>query len=294
MIESIDRARARDHHHWNFPGGFCIQSRALRRSRAPFRITRHPLRSHGPAAPTRPMQLVLVLVTISLQAAAGFALAGLRPAPSASAACSRVWMSDEGAEEEVTSLSKLDGGSVAKEALKEEVGEGLSGRPDRAVVGEILLGLEARNPTSDPAASPLLNGKWKFVYASGATPGLSALRLLLKSSKLAPKSPSGAEIVDVQDAYLTISTVQPRATSSIAVRVLSLENTLKLSSNLEAESGVRLVESYEAAESEYMGLKLPLNSSPRPYKRSVLVTYLDDELLVVRDSAECVVRRPHQ
>lgn len=64
-------------------------------------------------------------------------------------------------------------GSIAKEALKAEVGDGMAGaRPDRAVIGEILLALEASNPTRSPATSPLLNGKWKVVYASGATPSL--------------------------------------------------------------------------------------------------------------------------
>ena len=45
-------------------------------------------------------------------------------------------------------------GETAKEALKAEVADGLSGsKPDRAVVGEILLALEAQNPTSSPATS---------------------------------------------------------------------------------------------------------------------------------------------
>ena len=99
--------------------------------------------------------------------------------------------------------------------------------PDRAVVGEILLALEAQNPTRSPATSPLLNGKWKFLYASGASPGLKALQLLLKGTKSAPKSPSGADVVDVQDTYLTISPDQPRAVSSVEVRLLSFENTVR-------------------------------------------------------------------
>jgi len=179
----------------------------------------------------------------------------------------------------------IDEGSIAKEALKAEVSDGLAGstRPDRAVVGEILLALEAQNPTRSPATSPLLNGKWKFVYASGASPGLKALQLLLKGAKQAPKSPSGAEVVDVQDTYLTISPDQPRATSSVQVRFLSFENTVKLSCRLEAESAVRLTETYDAAESEYMSLRLPFQT-PVEYKRSLLVSYLDEELLVVRDS----------
>merc|ERR1711972_195528 len=90
-----------------------------------------------------------------------------------------------------------DEGSIAKEALKAEVGEGLSSvSPDKAVVGEILLALEAMNPTRSPATSPLLNGKWKIIYASGSSPGLKATQLLLKGAKLAPKSPSGADLID--------------------------------------------------------------------------------------------------
>ena len=67
------------------------------------------------------------------------------------------------------------------------------------------------------------------------------------------------------------------------MRVLSFENTVKLACRLEAESAVRLVETYDAAESEYMSLKLPFQS-PVEYKRSLLISYLDEEMLVVRDA----------
>ena len=174
--------------------------------------------------------------------------------------------------------------AIAKEALKGEISDGMTGpRPDKAVVGEILLALEAQNPTASPATSPLLNGKWKFLYATGASPGLKALMVVLKSAKRAPKSPSGADIVDVADTYLTISADQPRALAETKVRLLSFENTIKLASKLEAESAVRLVETYDAAESEYMSLRLPFQS-PVQYKRSVLISYLDEEMLVVRDA----------
>merc|ERR1712087_771956 len=177
-----------------------------------------------------------------------------------------------------------DEGSIAKEALKAEVGEGLSSaRPDKAVVGEILLALEAMNPTRSPATSPLLNGKWKILYASGISPGLKAAQLMLRGAKLAPKSPSGADLVDVEDVFITIGQEQPRAEASVRTRLLSFENTVKLSSRLEAESAVRLAETYDAAESEYLSLRLPFQS-PVQYKRSLLVSYLDDELMVVRDA----------
>lgn len=178
----------------------------------------------------------------------------------------------------------FDESSIAKEALKSEIADGLAGtRPDKAVVGEILLALEAQNPTPSPATSTLLNGKWKFLYAAGASPGLKALMLALKGAKSAPKSPSGADLVDVADTFLTIKAEQPRATAEVKLRLLSFENTVKLSSKLVAESAVRLVETYEVAESDYMNLKLPFQS-PVQYKRSVLISYLDEEMLVVRDS----------
>jgi len=178
--------------------------------------------------------------------------------------------------------SAFDEGAIAKEALKAEVSDGLSGlKPDRAVVGEILLALEAQNPTRSPATSPLLNGEWKILYASGASPGLKALQLLLSGTKSAPKSPSGADLLDVQDTFITIGAEQPRATAETKVRILSFENTVKLVSKLEAESAVRLVETYDAAES--FSLRLPFQS-PVQYKRSLLVSYLDDEMLVVRDA----------
>jgi len=179
----------------------------------------------------------------------------------------------------------LDEGSIAKDALKAEVSQGLSvnSRPDAAVVGEILLALESQNPTRSPATSPLLNGKWKFLYASGASPGLKALQVLLKGANSAPKSPSGADVIDVQETFLTISADQPRAVSSTQLRFLSFENTVRLACKLEAESAVRLSETYMYSESDYMNLKLPFQS-PVEYKRSLLVSYLDEELLVVRDS----------
>ena len=55
-------------------------------------------------------------------------------------------------------------------------------------------------------------------------------------------------------------------------------------SKLEAESAVRLSETYEYTQSDYMSLRLPFQK-PVEFKRSMLVSYLDEELLVVRDAA---------
>merc|ERR1712054_403393 len=70
-----------------------------------------------------------------------------------------------------------DEASVAKQTLKAEIADGLAGaKPDKAIIGEVLLALEAQNPTTSPATSPLLEGKWKFLYASGLSPGLKAMQ----------------------------------------------------------------------------------------------------------------------
>ena len=175
---------------------------------------------------------------------------------------------------------EIDEGELAKEALT--CGRRLAGaRPDKAVVGEILLALEARNPTRSPATSPLLNGKWKVMFASGASPGLKALTLLLRSAQRAPKSPSGAELSEVGDAFLTIKPEQPRAEASVRTRLLSFENTAKLNSQLEAESAVRLRETMRRPSP----LRRPQAALlERRAVQALLLVVRDDELLVVRDA----------
>jgi hypothetical protein len=169
---------------------------------------------------------------------------------------------------------------IVKETVKAEL-SGVGSAPEKALVQELLLALEAENPTPAPATSPLLNGKWKFLYASGASPGLKALKVVLKGAQAVPKSPSGADTVDVSDTFLTIAEQQPRATASVKVRVLSYEQEIKLESKLEAESAVRLMETYDYVGTDLSGLPF---SSPLSYKRTMLVSYLDEEMLVVRDS----------
>jgi len=190
---------------------------------------------------------------------------------------------------EFVSEEDKEDGSIAKQALMAEMSGGMGGpKPDKAAIGEILLALEARNPTPSPATSELLNGKWKVLYATGASPGLQALTLLLKGAEQAPKSPSGAELIDVQDTFITIQAEQPRVEAATKVRVLSFESTAKLLCRLEAESAVRLLETYDAAETDGFPVKLPalpFQSGPLQYKRTVIATYLDEEVLVLRDSA---------
>ena len=92
---------------------------------------------------------------------------------------------------EFVSEEDKEDGSIAKQALMAEMSGGMGGpKPDKAAIGEILLALEARNPTPSPATSELLNGKWKVLYATGASPGLQALTLLLKGAEQASSPPA--------------------------------------------------------------------------------------------------------
>ena len=94
-------------------------------------------------------------------------------------------------ESEFESEDDKEDGSIAKQALMAEMSGGMGGpKPDKAAIGEILLALEARNPTPSPATSALLNGKWKVLYATGASPGLKALTLLLKGAEQASSPPA--------------------------------------------------------------------------------------------------------
>lgn len=55
----------------------------------------------------------------------------------------------------------------AKAALLAEV----DGKQSRTALAELVLDLEAENPTPEPARSPLLAGQWRFAYSGGVAPG---------------------------------------------------------------------------------------------------------------------------
>jgi hypothetical protein len=42
---------------------------------------------------------------------------------------------------------------------------------DRLLVCEMLPHLEAKNPTTNPAYSPYLDGEWELIYSGGVSPG---------------------------------------------------------------------------------------------------------------------------
>jgi len=175
----------------------------------------------------------------------------------------------------------------------------------RADINEALFKLEALNPSERPAESPLLNGVWSlryaggydedwavqsptrqlalFMYSGGYSPGLFALRL-------ASTLPKG--LVETGDLEIAISREQPRIEAKIDVTLLGgSSNSVLVKARLDSLSDVRLTETYEAATVLDQAIDLP---QALQYSRDMYITYLDEEILVVRDGSgvpEILVRK---
>lgn len=177
----------------------------------------------------------------------------------------------------------------------------------RAEINEVLLKLEALNPTEKPATSPLLNGIWElryaglytskgsmqsptrqlalFLYSGGYSPGLFALQL-------AKQLPSN--LVDIVGSLdITISREAPRVEGQVTVNTLfGGESSVKVKSNLEVMSDLRLRETYESA--TVLGGSIVDLPKFLQYTREVYVTYVDEDLLVIRDGSgvpELLIRK---
>jgi len=145
----------------------------------------------------------------------------------------------------------------------------------RASVNELLLRLEALNPTPMPAYSPLLNGAWEFLWTGGISPGILGLQLASRLSSYA----SGA--VEVGETVLTISRAQPRVEVKTSIKVFGRENAITIRTKLEPASELRLDETY--TEASMGSLRVPFPDQEQLFRRPLFVSYLDDDLLVVRD-----------
>jgi len=177
----------------------------------------------------------------------------------------------------------------------------------RAEINEVLLKLEALNPTPQPATSPLLNGVWEFnyaglyssegsltsptrqlalfLYSGGYSPGLFTLQL-------AKQLPSN--LVDIVGSpEITISREAPRVEGKVTLKtLLGGESSAKVKSNLEVVSDIRLRETYESA--TVLGGQVVDLPGFMQYTRDIYVTYLDEDLLVIRDGSgvpELLIRK---
>lgn len=234
--------------------------------------------------------------------------------PASQDRAARVWMSEPSdtssddfvtVESEPTDLSAEDLlVSNVMDLMPEVLGEVSS--ETRSAINEAIYKLEAVNPTPEPTMSSLLNGVWElryvggydgtwalssptrqlalFLYSGGYSPGIFAL-------SLAQKLPS--QLIDVGDLEIAISRDQPRVEAKVAVKsgIGAGDSVVSVKARLEVESDVRLKETYESATVMNQNINLP---TLLQYSRDIYVTYLDDDILIVRDASgipEILIRK---
>lgn len=175
-------------------------------------------------------------------------------------------------------------------------GTGLKGAADaanRAEVNELVLGLEKNNPTEEPAASELLNGGWEMIYTGGYAQGFidsptRELALLVYTGGFKPgllanlmdKLPPG--LLDVDYVDLKISPDEPRVEASLKVGVAGNTQQITTEGSLIQQSPVRLRETFKRARAFGQAVDLPGSFM---LSRDLLVTFLDDDLLIARDES---------
>lgn len=159
-------------------------------------------------------------------------------------------------------------------------------RATRTEINEMVLRLEKLNPTSDPATSSLLNGEWEVLYAGGIAPGP------LFAQAIGSLPPALSSAVDLSSVKLAISREQPRVSATAMLQLGRIDARVQVQYRLEAESGFRLLETYETGtvEAAPLNFALPrlMGSSAKllekAVSRPIFITYLDDELLISRDA----------
>lgn len=177
----------------------------------------------------------------------------------------------------------------------------------RTRINEELIKLEALNPTESPAMSNLLNGIWTlrysggyasdwalpsptrqialFLYSGGYSPGL----FLLTLAKQLPET-----VVDIGELEISISRDQPRIEAKVDTKLFGNDssNEIVLNAMMDILSDVRIKETYDKfAKVLDREVAIP---EPLQYSRELYITYLDDDMLVVRDASgipEILVRK---
>ena len=124
-----------------------------------------------------------------------------------------------------------------------------------------------------------------FLYSGGYSPGIFALSL----AQNLPKA-----ICETGDLSISISREQPRIEATIGIKLIGgTENEISVKCRLDVESSVRLTETYESASVLGQSVEIP---EALQYSRELIVTYVDEDILVVRDASgvpEVLVRKEY-
>lgn len=163
----------------------------------------------------------------------------------------------------------------------------------RAEANELLLEIEAANPTPNPAMSDALIGTWKFSYMGSVAPGPIAsptrpIAMLMYAGGFTPgalalqyASMLPNNVAEVKEMTLEIGATQPQAITKATVSVGGTQQTIKVTTALSAETGRRIKETYKSVALADRSFDLP---EAAQYERELFITYLDDDLLIARDA----------
>mmetsp|Transcript_32499 Transcript_32499/g.71028 ORF Transcript_32499/g.71028 Transcript_32499/m.71028 type:complete len:279 (-) Transcript_32499:261-1097(-) len=165
---------------------------------------------------------------------------------------------------------------------------------DRLLVSETLPKVEASNPTTNPAYSTLLDGEWELIYSGGVSPGpvpspTREIALLMYAGGFTPgmflmsvASKMPGEVLRLTNVKVTIDSQTSSATALSTATLFGSEYELSLKNTLEAESALRLRETYTQAVVAGNEVALP---DALKWERLLFVTYLDETMMVVRDES---------
>jgi len=179
-------------------------------------------------------------------------------------------------------------------SLEEEV-QRPEGKPMRGRVDEAIIRLERLNSNEEPVYSPELDGTWIVKYAGSYAPGLLSsptreLALFLYSGGFSlgnalTSFASGfwGQSFGVKLGSKKVEIMGGRDVEAQAeIEVAGKKETLRYKAELMPLSASRMSE-------EVVSLKLPEpignQDLPLELRRSILVTYLDEEMMIVRDES---------
>jgi len=143
----------------------------------------------------------------------------------------------------------------------------------RIEINEYVLQLEKSSPIDNPAYSEALNGVWELLCAGFGSPAVIAYQILKGFRSESVES----------DLTLTISSVQPRVMASTTVKTGPLRLDVSIATDIEAVSSNRIKETFVSARVNSFEFPLPANMNLPLGTRELLITYLDDDLLICRD-----------
>lgn len=179
--------------------------------------------------------------------------------------------------------------TLASEVLRSE------GKPMRGRVDEAIVRLERFNPCDEPVYSDKMDGTWNVKFAGSYSPGLLssptrelALFLYGGGFSLGNALNSFAEGFWGQTVGLKVESKKVKisggreAEATAMVKIAGREDTLSYKAELMPLSSSRFSE-------EVVSLQLPdplgKQNLPLELRRSVLVTYLDEDMMIVRDES---------